>query len=682
MRVRYREVVVRATLIVVCVTFGSIVSAGQEAQPPSAEASFCQAALDFLGAKSRSLEMRRAAANVVKDLAGEPQAPAVLERFRNVDEDEQVRAALARALARLQHKEAAPVFSASVADSALSSALREAALRGLVALRDTSAVPQLKAALKSLERDERIFAAHCLSALRDRSGEATSVLMEELANTSARDTSSWSRIMAALGRLRDPAAIPGLIETMEAVDSRRRRSIHGALARITLCDLGSRHEDWAEWWEENAESFESIAPSKETAPILVAKLSGSRSVRPAVAAMLREIGDAALPALAAGLETPDANHDEIASLLISLGPPARPVLVNALGGASSVRQRVREAVLASGTEWSHLLLKSAVNETAPVAVRTECIALLGGMREASAAEALVELLEDEAAEVRCRSLEALAKISPKEMVGQVVGGLSSPDPAFQSVARSLLPTVAGEDLPLIAAALKDAAMRAGQKRAIVRALTRVSGEAATKLLCDCLGDDEPSVRVAAARSLGERGDKASIPALREVFKGRHVALLCAIAESLGKLDDAESIPRLGEYTRSQALTLANTAVAALGAISDPASTEALIEALDTFSDDVRVSIVKALQAKGSPEAIEALTETLKSDPEAKVKDAAALGLAGLKQTTAIPYLIDRLEKTDRWSQRTYLPALRDLTGQTELTTPDEWRDWLGKKREE
>ena len=226
--------------------------------------------------------------------------------------------------------------------------------------------------------------------------------------------------------------------------------------------------------------------------------------------------------------------------------------------------------------------------------------------------------------------------------------------------------------------MKNTEMGVEPRETIVRALVGVDDELATKLLCECLADDERSIRVAAARALGERGDKAAIPAVRAAITGRDVTLLCALVESLGELEDAESIPRLGELARSQVVQLASSAVAALGRITDPAATQSLIKTLDTFNDDVRMSVVKALRAKGDAAAVNALATTLKSDPVDRVRDAAALALAERKQPSAIPYLIDRLEKVDRRSRGTFLQALRNMTGQTKLSAPEEWRDWLEK----
>lgn len=666
-------------MALLCAVLCSVVSAEEKARPSSVEASFCQAALNFLRTKSTDVETRRAAASVVKALADEPRAPALVELLKNTDEEPNVRVSLTQALGRLKHKQAVPLFSELVTDPAQHRSLREAGLEGLVALGDTGAIPQLKAALTSPKREERIFAAHCLAALGDTSGAAIPVLVEALGQTSPRDSETLSRVSAAMGKLRDPAAIPELIALMEKMAPNLRRHVHRALVRIALCDHGLNPENWATWWGESASSFRVVMPNKDSAPLLVAKLSGSRNVRPVASAMLRQLGEAAIPALAAGLHTADTNHDEIVALLAPLGQPAIPALIDILGsGSRSLRQRTRAAALANVNEWRPFLIQSATDTKEPARLRAECISILGEAKDGGAAKALTELLEDEEIEVRCSSLEALAKMGGKEVVGHVVRSLNSPDPSLKKLAQALLPSVAGADVPLIAAALKNTEMGVEPRETIVRALAGVDVELATKLLCECLTDDERSIRVAAARALGERGDKAAIPAVRAAITGRDVTLLCALVESLGELEDAESIPRLGELARSQAVQLANSAVAALGRIPDPAATQSLIKTLDTFNDDVRMSVVKALRAKRDADAVNALATTLKSDPVDRIRDAAALALAERKQPSAIPYLIDRLEKADRRSRGTFLQALRRMTGQTELSAPEEWRDWLEK----
>jgi len=466
---------------------------------------------------------------------------------------------------------------------------------------------------------------------------------------------------------------------MEKMTPNLRRYVHRPLVRIALCDHGLNPENWATWWETSASSFTIVVPDKSSAPILVAKLSGSRSVRPVASSMLRHLGDAAIPALAAGLRTPDTNHGEIVALLVRLGRPAIPKLVDVLGsGSQALRQRARAAALANMSEWRPFLIERATDAKEPVSLRAACISILGDAKERGAEEALIELLEDEEIELRCRSIEALAKMGSKEVVGHVVGALNSPDPSLKKLAQSLLPSVAGADVPLIAAALKDPQTGVEPRQTIVRALVGVDGELVTKLLCECLTGDERPIRLATARALGERGDKAAIPALRAAVTGRDVGLLCALVESLGVLEDAGSVPRLSEFARSQAVQLASSAIEALGKIPDPAATQSLIKTLDTFNDGLRVSVVRALRTKGDADATSALAATLKSDPVDRVRDAAALALAERKHPSAIPYLIDGLSEADRRSRATYLQALRSMTGQAELSAPQEWRDWLEK----
>ena len=119
-------------MALLCAVLCSVVSAEEKARPSSVEASFCQAALNFLRTKSTDVETRRAAASVVKALADEPRAPALVELLKNTDEEPNVRVSLTQALGRLKHKQAVPLFSELVTDPAQHRSLREAGLEGLV----------------------------------------------------------------------------------------------------------------------------------------------------------------------------------------------------------------------------------------------------------------------------------------------------------------------------------------------------------------------------------------------------------------------------------------------------------------------------------------------------------------------------------------------------------------------
>jgi HEAT repeat protein len=148
------------------------------------------------------------------------------------------------------------------------------------------------------------------------------------------------------------------------------------------------------------------------------------------------------------------------------------------------------------------------------------------------------------------------------------------------------------------------------RTAVVTALRRAGLSQTVPVVSDLLLTDpaEP-VRRAAANALGEFGDPAALPALRDALDDNSETVRLWAIKSLGRLRDRESVDRLIGLLDSPDSGFRSYAAQALGDIGDQRGTEPLLAHLDDPSGTVQIAVCLALRRLGDPRAIPALQES-------------------------------------------------------------------------
>ncbi len=142
-------------------------------------------------------------------------------KVRSADADAAVRAWTVRLLGELGGMEAARAIARRVDDE--DEGVRQAALAGARLLHhDAEARAEIRALLQATASDRQAAVASRLGALE------------------------------ALGRLRDPEAIPGLVALLEDPSEKVARSAQSALIALAFQDLGRDAEAWRRWWARNS----------------------------------------------------------------------------------------------------------------------------------------------------------------------------------------------------------------------------------------------------------------------------------------------------------------------------------------------------------------------------------------------------------------------------------------------
>jgi len=312
-------------------------------------------------------------------------------------------------------------------------------------------------------------------------------------------------------------------------------------------------------------------------PALIQALGDSdRDVRWVAAKALGKLGDPqAIPALSVWAH---AGEDAARDALQTLGHPMldlpQAVAQVAAQGAWGVLIRaltctqVREVVVGLGAPAVPALIQALGDSDS--AVRRAAAEALGAIGDLQAVPALIQALGDWRSEnVRCAAAEALGKLGDPQAVPAFIKALGDSDRAV--------------------------------RRAAAEALVKI-GTPAVPAFIKALGDSDRAVRRAAAEALGAIGDPQAVPALIQALGDRGENVRRAAGEALVRIG-APAVPALIKALGDSIWDVRRAAAEALGAIGDPQAVPALIKALGDSVWDVRRAAAEALGAIGDPQAV-------------------------------------------------------------------------------
>ncbi len=232
-------------------------------------------------------------------------------------------------------------------------------------------------------------------------------------------------------------------------------------------------------------------------------------------------------------------------------------------------------------------------------IRIKTVRSLGADKNRKAVPALVELLQDENADVRLAAINAL----------ETIGHPASADPLVSALSRSIKNTDTG---------------LAAEHEAIGRALASV-GTAAVQPLIQALESGEKETRRRAAITLGVIKDAAAIESLAGKLEDSRSEVRKAAAISLGQIGEARAVGALAKATANRDYETRLAAAEALGLLQSEQGVEALVKAASDSNEAVQVAAIKGLGRIGGLQAASCLRSAMASARKA-VADAAASAL--------------------------------------------------------
>jgi len=480
---------------------------------------------------------------------------------------------------------------------------------------------------------------------------------------------------AALGRIGDAAAVPGLLAALRDESRQVREAAAEALGEIGAPAVPGllaalRDADWRVR-RAAAAALGEIGDAAAVPGLLAALRDESWQVREAAAAALGEIGAPAVPGLLAALGDESWQVREAAAAALGeIGAPAVPGLLAALGDANAnVRQAAAEA--------------------------------LGQIGDATAVPGLLHALRDAEARVRRAAAAALGEIGAPAVPG-LLAALRDAEARVRRAAAATLGEIGdAAAVPGLLAALGDA--DADVRRAAAEALGQIGDAAAVPGLLHALGDADEDVRQAAARALGQIGDAAAVPGLLHALGDADADVRQAAAWALGQLGDATAVPGLLHALGDANANVRQAAAAALGEIGAPA-VPGLLAALGDANANVRQAAAEALGQIGDATAVPGLLHALRDadwrvrraaaalgeigdaaavpgllaalgDADADVREAAAAALGEIGDAAAVPGLLAALGDADADVRRAAAAALRNLLPASPPRDREERRTW-------
>ena len=188
-------------------------------------------------------------------------------------------------------------------------------------------------------------------------------------------------------------------------------------------------------------------------------------------------------------------------------------------------------------------------------------------------------------------------------------------------------------------------MRYGRPR---RALTSASlltafGEPALVMLIEALQDEDPQVRMEAARQLSGFEDERVVEPLIELLNDEDASVRRQAASSLCEIPDARALEPLINAMDDEVDFVRISAARALGLLDDQRAVEPLIGLLDEENLNLRSAGVVSLGRIGGERAADALVEVLRNrDEELRVRRSAARYLGAMEDGRAVDAMIEVL----------------------------------------
>lgn len=176
---------------------------------------------------------------------------------------------------------------------------------------------------------------------------------------------------------------------------------------------------------------------------------------------------------------------------------------------------------------------------------------------------------------------------------------------------------------------------------LLLSLLLVTGDALTEALKHATTSADPHVRAAAARALGDTGDKSATPQLVALLRDDNDVVSTAAAESLAKLGDASALSQfIALLTEQPAMTSTG---AEAGLTFDTHSTPILKEFAELKRDEKQTVAIRVLSRFHDSKAVRPILDAGLKSPSISVRIAAAIALGRLGDRRAVAPLMQLVQ---------------------------------------
>lgn len=242
------------------------------------------------------------------------------------------------------------------------------------------------------------------------------------------------------------------------------------------------------------------------------------------------------------------------------------------------------------------------------------------------------------------------------MLQQYITGLKDKKDAVRiSSAKSL-----GEiGKPEVVEALRDALSDKSKsvRLEVINALSKIHNDASVSALGVAIRDKDTKVRLAAIDALANINSKSAIGPLIDATKDKDNKVKISAINLLGSLGDESVIPTLSPLVADKNIKIRLVTIYAVGSIGGVEAIRALSTAVNDKKDEISVVAINVLGALGDKDATPLLTAVLRQRRDITVYDAVADALVSLGSKSAIPSLVEFLDKIDEEQKGKFQEAI-------------------------
>jgi len=192
---------------------------------------------------------------------------------------------------------------------------------------------------------------------------------------------------------------------------------------------------------------------------------------------------------------------------------------------------------------------------------------------------------------------------------------------------------------------------------VVKALSKIQDDTAISAIAVAIKDKDDDVRMAAVDALSSQNGKSAIGPLIEATKDKNKSVRKSAINLLGTFSDSSLIPTLSNCLKDKNISVRLSAVYAIGSIGGIDAIRALSIALNDKEDNVSIAAINVLGAFGDKNATPLLTALLRQKRGIEVHKAVADALINLGDKSAIPSIVEFLEKIDEEDKDKFREAI-------------------------
>lgn len=601
------------------------------------------------------------------------------------------RAFAAELLGRVGNAQAVPALLATVAATRTEDAdVREIALRALARIGDPRAVGPLVEALRHSE----VWLVPRIADILTRHGDlAVDPMIEFLEAPARHPARAWAASIlgevgaarafpalvralgdlddevrakgaSALGRIGDRRAVGYLLDHLLSdpapfVRARIAQAL-GQFDEPEVVDRLVRALGDPAWWVRmrSVEALEQVGAQAE-GPLLMALDDTDPEIRIRAAVALERLG---VPArLIATLERGESTAEATETIARFGNAGARELLAEGLAHAApAVRGAMIEAIRRAGRRDLAAELTHLVRTDGEAGLRAAALDTLRGLGAAEGIPAALDHLNDPDQRVRTAAMLLVGQLGGPELASQIRPRTSDPDPVVRAATASALGLTQATDAAAdFIRLLKDP--EADVRAAAARGAADANVREATDTLLGMLTDDDPAVQREVVLALGRLGsapaaatllrhlgvaapgvrgaiaaavtrlDASQVPALLDkLIEAGDSESKLAVVRTVAQLRSPAAASVLGMLWRDADAPVRAATAETLGRLGGPEAIRLLSAGLDDPEEEVRACTVDALARLGGTDAGDALLALLRSDPDAGVRERAALAIGLLR----------------------------------------------------